>query len=299
MIWFKHPTNSSTHNQLVSQVESKFGLEGYARFYKMTEAVTSQMNLKEDDPTVEYAESKWCDLLKCKKKVLKPFLMYLRFIGAIECKRTSEGIQVRFLKLLDLLDNRSASSRIRASTGATRTEQISEKIHTEQKKQTIADDAEGNFSWLTDTLKGSNTKRDLPPIVFNHWRENGYSDQELRQVSELVRRQFSSSEKAQRHGEVVIGEIAKFALIAEEIDRVPEPLKSKLPQNFHEGLTQYMHLPMDKDKTYIAAYERCEKKTMTVADLVYIQAKAILLGASKPLAWAQNRMNDLARNVSH
>lgn len=296
MIWFKHPTNSASQDQLISRVRTRFGLEGYARVYILIEQIVSQMTLKEDDPTAEYPASKWCELLCCKQKVLVKFLMYLRFIGAIECKRSSEGIRVTFLKLSDLLDNRSVSSRLRATSGNPRTEQMAEEIKKEKQEQK-ADDAGDDFFWMTETLKGSNAKRDLPPLILKHWLEDGFHDDEEIKIATLIRRQFSASERAQRQGEVIISEIEKIARIAEAIETVPSALKSKIPDDFFEGVTQYIHLPMEKDKTYVAAYERCRKRTMTVADLVYIKAKATLIGAPKPLVWVQSRMNDLARSA--
>ncbi|MBK8202637.1 MAG: hypothetical protein IPK68_10090 [Bdellovibrionales bacterium] len=240
MIWFKHLTNSSSHNQLISRVEDMFGLEGYARTYKVIEVIVSQMTTKDSVPSIEYPVWKWCEILGCKSKNLNTFLMYLRYIGVINCKRTENGILVTFLKLSDLLDNRAVSSRLRGSAGYPRTDQKLEENISEQKEN--VDDAGDDFFWMTETLKGSNAKRDLPPLVLKHWLSDGFNEVEVAQIAALIRRQFSASEKANRTGEVIISEIEKLAMIAKVIETVPSVLRGKIPEDFFEGITQYLHL---------------------------------------------------------
>ena len=49
MRWFKHMTDASD-DEFVAAVESRFGLEGYARWWKLLEAVAKQTPLIPVEP---------------------------------------------------------------------------------------------------------------------------------------------------------------------------------------------------------------------------------------------------------
>lgn len=296
MIWFKHPTNSASQDQLVGAVLDKFGIEGYARLYLLIEAIASQMKVKEDDPTATYSELKWCAHLHCKRKVLRKFLEDLRKIEAISYEENENGIRVRFDKVLDLLDNRATSSRLRVSSGLPRTEQSREKSREEQQEKIPADEVEDQFSWMTDALKGSNVKMELPVLALNHWIKNGVDKKQIPQLIGYVRKQFATTEKAQRHGEVVVSELRKAYAPYFAYSTVPKVMKRSVPSDFFNLAFSELHLPLDKDKKFIEAFDRCKSKTMNSSDIVYIKAKMKLVKKFTP-PWVKERQNLMVKTM--
>lgn len=285
MIWFKHLTTSSAQNQIVSKVQQKFGLEGYARLYILIETIVSQMEDKEDDASVEYPVSKWCETLKCKKKVLRSFFIHLQEIGAIKFVGPGNAVKVTFLKLSKLLDNRAVSSQLRRPSGGPRTDQRSEKVRSEKQEQKIADDAETDFSWLTEILKGGNVKHLLPSFLTDRWLKNGFDDAEFSAVRQRIRQQFSSNEKSQGLGEVIINSVEKVAAMIEAIEEMPQSISGQVETEFLIAALRSIHVDFEKDENYQRAVGRCKDKTVTATDIAYIRTKAKHLNILNVLKW--------------
>jgi hypothetical protein len=74
MKYLKHMSDSSSDDFIV-QLEDKFGLEGYARWWKLLEVIAAQMK-NSDDYTLAYPWSKWQAILKARRKKLKEFLTF-------------------------------------------------------------------------------------------------------------------------------------------------------------------------------------------------------------------------------
>jgi hypothetical protein len=72
MKYIKHMSDSSDDDFIV-ELEATFGLEGYARWWKLLEAIAAQMKTSEDY-TLAYPWSKWQTILKGKRKKLETFL---------------------------------------------------------------------------------------------------------------------------------------------------------------------------------------------------------------------------------
>jgi hypothetical protein len=71
--WFKHLTDASD-DEFILLLEEKFGLEGYARWWKLCEAIASRMKKNDIVARAELPWSEWCHLMRAKKKVLLSFL---------------------------------------------------------------------------------------------------------------------------------------------------------------------------------------------------------------------------------
>lgn len=75
MKWFKHYSDASS-DEFLSELEDLFGLEGYARWWKLLEAVAAQMD-SSGRCSASYSWTKWQIFLRGKRKNLEPFLQFL------------------------------------------------------------------------------------------------------------------------------------------------------------------------------------------------------------------------------
>lgn len=103
MRWFKHQSNSSTEGQFIAALEDKFGLEGYARYFKLLEIVALKME-DDDDFSATYPMEKWRTFLKAKQNKLDSFLVYLENQRQINLKRTGNLLTIEIPKMLELRD---------------------------------------------------------------------------------------------------------------------------------------------------------------------------------------------------
>jgi len=67
---------SSSQDEFIENLEAEFGLEGYARYWKLLEAVASQMGTN-GKCSARYSWSKWQSIMKGKRSKLEKFLNYL------------------------------------------------------------------------------------------------------------------------------------------------------------------------------------------------------------------------------
>lgn len=101
MKWFKHPT---VVNSLVSQIEAEFGLEGYARFYKLMEAIAANAS-PETDFSVTLSWVEWQSILKGKRNKLETFLTHLENKGELFLKRFGNVLEIKMPNLFKYMDN--------------------------------------------------------------------------------------------------------------------------------------------------------------------------------------------------
>lgn len=81
MRWFKHLTTAS-EDEFIAALEQKFGLEGYARWFKLLEAIGKGMGRGERSKCFsELPLSEWQRRLKTQRRPLFEFLEYLRING--------------------------------------------------------------------------------------------------------------------------------------------------------------------------------------------------------------------------
>lgn len=81
MRWFKHLTAAS-EDEFIASLEQRFGLEGYARWFKLLEAIGKGMGRGERSKcSSELPLSEWQRRLKTQRRPLFEFLEYLRING--------------------------------------------------------------------------------------------------------------------------------------------------------------------------------------------------------------------------
>lgn len=127
MKWFKHVTDASD-DEFIAALEAHFGLEGYARWWKMLEAIGKQMKPGCKQAVASYTPKKWMELLGIKQlKHLQSFTNFCQTSekALINCGEMFWEIEVP--KLLEMADEYSKKSRHATSsppdTGRTKEEE--------------------------------------------------------------------------------------------------------------------------------------------------------------------------------
>lgn len=108
MKWFRHMTDAS-EDEFVVELESLFGLEGYARWFKLLEVIARQMD-QSSKCSVAYPWSKWQTFLKGKRKKLETFLEHSQNKQKIFLKQNGNILEISCPKLLKLRDEYSRKS---------------------------------------------------------------------------------------------------------------------------------------------------------------------------------------------
>ncbi len=106
MKWFKHQTDASESGEFISELESIFGLEGYARWFKLLEKVGYRMD-KTDLCSAAYPWSDWQRFLRGKRKKLETFLEHCQNKGKISYSSTGNILEIKIPNLLIIRDNHS------------------------------------------------------------------------------------------------------------------------------------------------------------------------------------------------
>lgn len=103
MKWFKHYTNASD-DELLEQIIEEFGLDGYARWWLLLEAIAKNMD-ETNKCSAEYSWVKWQQILRGKRNKLETFLK--RFGNKLETNEKQNGnvLEIKCSKLLELRDN--------------------------------------------------------------------------------------------------------------------------------------------------------------------------------------------------
>ncbi len=108
MRWFKHYTDASD-DEFIAGLEEKFGLEGYARWWKLLETVGAQFK-KDGPPAAEYPWIIWQSKLRGKRNKLETFLVHLENKQRINRKLTGNVMEIKIPKLLEIRDEYSKKS---------------------------------------------------------------------------------------------------------------------------------------------------------------------------------------------
>lgn len=111
MKWFKHLSDASKAGELIAEIEDIFGLEGYARYFKLLEAVAYKMDTS-DKCSAAYPWSKWQTFLKGKRKKLETFLVYLENKQEINLKQNGNILEIEIPKLAQLRDNHTKNLQV-------------------------------------------------------------------------------------------------------------------------------------------------------------------------------------------
>jgi hypothetical protein len=104
MKWFRHYSDAS-NDEFIAWIEAEFGLEGYARWWKLLEAIAAQMKPKTEQAAAVYPWPKWQTILRVKRKQLTCFLVACEKQRKINWKATDLLLTIECPKLLEIRDN--------------------------------------------------------------------------------------------------------------------------------------------------------------------------------------------------
>ena len=108
MKWFKHFTDASD-DEFIAELEERFGLEGYARWWKLLEVVGAQFK-QGGLPIAAYPWPIWQAKLRGKRNKLETFLVHLENNLRINQKLTGNILEIKIPKLLEIKDEYSRKS---------------------------------------------------------------------------------------------------------------------------------------------------------------------------------------------
>tara|TARA_R110000744_G_scaffold312156_1_gene419530 strand:+ start:191 stop:1003 length:813 start_codon:yes stop_codon:yes gene_type:complete len=103
MKWFKHHSDASS-DEFISDLEDRFGLLGYARWWKLLEVIAAQMD-ETDKCSLEYSWKKWGKFLKTNQNILKTFLKHCENNSKIILTEVEGKVKIEIPKLLEIRDN--------------------------------------------------------------------------------------------------------------------------------------------------------------------------------------------------
>jgi len=89
----------------------EFGLEGYGRWFRLLETVGKKMERGSDRCHVEYTETKWCEILKVKRKKLNCFLVVIQKELKTNVERNGNKLRIECPNLLKKRDEYTEKSR--------------------------------------------------------------------------------------------------------------------------------------------------------------------------------------------
>ena len=128
MKWFKHKSDASD-DEFLSGLEANFGLEGYARWWKMLEVIAKQMD-ETDRCSAEYSWVDWQRFLKGKRNKLETFLVHCENKRKINLEQNGNILKIICPKLLELRDEHTR--KIRSKAGLSREQDTDTDIDTEE-----------------------------------------------------------------------------------------------------------------------------------------------------------------------
>lgn len=108
MRWFKHMAGAS-RDAFVVDLEARFGLEGYARWFKLLEVVAEQCRPERGEWSVSYPEATWARLLSAKRKILRTFLEYCRNVSRIKAEYSGNIITIEICNMQKIKDNHAGN----------------------------------------------------------------------------------------------------------------------------------------------------------------------------------------------
>jgi hypothetical protein len=134
--------SDSSQNDFFTQLEDRFGLEGYARYWKLVEAVAQGSNPQKGHWKVAHPWSKWQEILKGKRKKLETFLEHLANLRKIFLKSYENILEIEIPKLKELKDEYARKS---GQTPDKCPERVAPEGDTEGDKESLAKD-EASFA---------------------------------------------------------------------------------------------------------------------------------------------------------
>ena len=147
MKWFKHDTDADESEGLDVLIE-EFGLEGYGRWFRLLETIGKKMERGSDRCHVTYTETKWCEILKVKRKKLGCFLVVIQKQLKTNVERNGNKLRIECPNLLKKRDEYSERSRYYRDNDLLKIEELRSKI---KEEHNITRDGENSENRILST----------------------------------------------------------------------------------------------------------------------------------------------------
>ena len=98
--------SDASEDEFLEEIEELFGIEGYARYFKILETIAKQMD-KTNKCSASYSWKTWQAILKGKRNKLETFLIHCENKLKMNLKQNGNILEISCPKLLELRDNYS------------------------------------------------------------------------------------------------------------------------------------------------------------------------------------------------
>jgi len=136
MKWIKHHTDANRDERLMS-IRDEFGLEGYAVYWLILEAIAEQMTKKRPSPELELSVKNWRKVTEISPKKLRKFALFCHNSELFIVTFCQNSISIKCPKLLKIKDewqsrktenSGAAPDMVRASSSASASASISNQV---------------------------------------------------------------------------------------------------------------------------------------------------------------------------
>jgi hypothetical protein len=213
MKWFKHSTNSSVSDPIVSLLQEKYGGAGYSMYFKLIEVIAGNLQYKEQESSVRLSIKMWAKHLMCRKPKLVDFFQTLEEEGHIFFEMDDDFIDVTMPSIKESLDNKAISSSLRRTTGfLEKKNKVLEKKKNRKEEQGPEEDkspfflTEKNLNRFKSAISntGSDAINSIIDVVDEVFSTIGKNDEAFNHVCKLIDQQFGKSEKSKALGASVM-----------------------------------------------------------------------------------------------
>jgi hypothetical protein len=90
MDWFKHQTNSATHDDRIATIFERLGVAGYGRYVMLLEILIGSAVDWDTTPTTTLTIKQWAEKLRSKPKQVEVFLGVLNEVQLVICSVATE-----------------------------------------------------------------------------------------------------------------------------------------------------------------------------------------------------------------
>jgi Domain of unknown function (DUF4373) len=154
--YFPHETDASRSEHL-TQLEKKFGLEGYARWFKILERVAEKTDIKTGKCSATYPESDWLKYLSIRRPLWRCYVVVIVQLFDINVVTNGPLITIEIPKLLINMRNRQHKRAAKEELSGTELELELDKSFNPSKK--ISDNGRYNLQAAQSPLFFENEKK--------------------------------------------------------------------------------------------------------------------------------------------
>lgn len=184
MKWFKHKTDASSGDTLI-KIEREFGLEGYARWFKILERVGREMD-KTGKCSADLHMNDWGSLLRCKPNKLETFLTYVAYVSDLSWKRSGDVLEIKVPSLLKIKDEYARKSGQAPDTLRTPIKELrvkSKELRVKNKENPIVHESAFDHVAMFEKIWSEYPERKAKKMALRHFTASVHSEKDFEDIN--------------------------------------------------------------------------------------------------------------------